>query len=72
MQVKIRINSERFEKILNDRLLYQEDVATTAGIAPVVISRMKNPKTHGSKGTAKKILKALPGVKFDDIFFVCD
>lgn len=71
MSMKIRINTEKFETLLNKKLITQSQLAKKARITPEQISRMKHPKKHGTKITAQKILRALKDVNFDDIFFEC-
>lgn len=68
--MKVKIKKENFDSVLLRFRMTKSMLARKAGIASISISRLISK--YGSPSTADKLLKVLPGVVFDDIFFTID
>lgn len=73
-RVRVWLNSDALWALLRKRGISQNDLARRAGITGAYLSQLVNRRRNPSFQTMQRLLAALGGVAFQDIFVVerCD
>ena len=73
-RVRVWLNSDSLWALLRKRGISQNDLARRAGITGAYLSQLVNRKRNPSFQTMQRLLAALGGVTFHEIFVVerCD
>ena len=66
--MKVRVKAEKIRKILAERNISQNMLAIYIGTTSGYLSQMVTGKRNPSPNMREKILKALRGYQFNDIF----
>jgi transcriptional regulator with XRE-family HTH domain len=70
MKIKVNIKPKDLLMILTRRNMSQNSLARGAGLQSGHVSQLISGKRNVSPSTREKILRALEGIKFDEIFAI--